>query len=327
MHEKHCLAGLCLVASIAATPAFGQGKVEAGYPTRPIRLMVPISAGGGADISTRLVATKLTDVLGQQVVVDNRPGGSGNIAFETLANSVPNGYTMALLTTTQSINWSLQKNLPYDLMKDFVGVSQLTAQPYCLSVNPKVPATTVMELVNLARARPRTLTYGSAGVGSLSHLAGELMAKMGKFEWIHVPYKGGVLGINDAIAGNISSQFTTIIGTQAHVKAGRLRWLAISSPQRSRAVPDLPTVAEAGLPGFSTVGFYGVATRAGTPQPIVDKVSREIAKILQTPEVGGRFTLDGSEPVGNTSKEFTDYFRGEAKRYAALTKELGMRPE
>ncbi len=327
MHAKHCLAGLCFITAAAATPAYAQGKAEAGYPSRPIRLMVPISAGGGADISTRVVATRLADALGQQVVVDNRPGGSGNIAFETLANSAPNGYTMALLTTTQSINWSLQKNLPYDVMKDFVGVSQLTAQPYCLSVNPKIPATTVMELVNLARAKPGTLTYGSAGIGSLSHLAGELLAKMGKFKWIHVPYKGGVLGINDAIAGNISSQFTTIIGTQAHVKAGRLRWLAISSPQRSKAVPNLPTISEAGLPGFAVVGFYGVATRAGTPQPIVDKVSGEIAKILHSPDIASRFTLDGSEPVGNTSKEFTDYFKGEAKRYAALTKELGMRPE
>ena len=307
--------------------ALGPSASAQPYPARPIRLLVPISAGGGADISTRLVATKLAEVLGQQVVVDNRPGGSGNIALETLANSAPNGYTMALLTTTHSINWSLHKNLPYDVMKDFVGVSQLTAQPYCLSVNPKVPATTVMELVDLARARPGTLTYGSAGVGSLSHLAGELLARMGKFQWTHVPYKGGALGINDAIAGNISSQFTTIIGTQAHVKAGRLRWLAISSPQRSRAAPNLPTVSEAGLPGFAAVGFYGVVTRAGTPQPIVDRVSREIAKILQSPEVGGRFALDGSEPVGSTSKEFTDYFKGEAKRYAALTKELGMRAE
>lgn len=297
------------------------------YPVRPIRLIVPVSAGGGADISSRAVAAKLTEALGQQVVVDNRPGAAGSIALETLAGAAPNGYTMGLITTTHTINRSLSKKLPYDLLKDFVGVSQLTAQPYCLSIYPKIPAHNVQELLSLARAQPGKLTYGSAGTGSLSHLAGELLAKMGNMKWIHVPYKGGVLGINDTISGNITGQFTTIIGTQQHVKAGRLRWLAISSPARSKVVPDLPTVAEAGVPGFSVVGFYGVAMPASTPRPIIDRISSEIRKILQSPEVGGRFALDGSEPAGSSSKEFTAFIRGEADRYAILTRELGIRVE
>lgn len=297
------------------------------YPVRPIRLIVPVSAGGGADISSRAVAAKLTDALGQQVVVDNRPGAAGSIALETLAGAAPNGYTMGLITTTHTINRSLSKKLPYDLLKDFVGVSQLTAQPYCLSIYPKIPAQNVQELLKLARTMPGKLTYGSAGTGSLSHLAGELLAKMGNMNWIHVPYKGGVLGINDTISGNITAQFTTIIGTQQHVKAGRLRWLAISSPARSKVVPDLPTVAEAGVPGFSVVGFYGIAMPAATPGPIVEKVSGEIRKILQSPEVGGRFALDGSEPVSSSPKEFTAFIRNEADRYATLTRELGIRIE
>lgn len=302
-------------------------QAASDYPVRPIRLLVPVSAGGGADISSRAVAARLTDALGQQVVVDNRPGAAGSIALETLAGAAPNGYTMGLITTTHAINRSLSKKLPYDLLKDFAGVSQLTAQPYCLSINPKIPAHNVQELLSLARAQPGKLTYGSAGTGSLSHLAGELLAKMGNMKWVHVPYKGGVLGINDTISGNITGQFTTIIGTQQHVKAGRLRWLAISSPARSKVVPDLPTVAESGLPGFSVVGFYGIAMPAATPKPIVDRVSSETRRILQSPEVGGRFALDGSEPVGSSSREFTAFIRSEAERYAVLTRELGIRIE
>jgi tripartite-type tricarboxylate transporter receptor subunit TctC len=323
MSRAHWLAGLLLAA--AATTAFAQSA--SSYPTRPLRLLVPVSAGGGADISSRAVAARLSDALGQQVVVDNRPGGAGNIALESLANAAPNGYTMGLITSTHTINRSLVKNLPYDLFKDFIGVSQLTAQPYCLSVNPKVPAHNVRDLLNLARSKPGSLNYGSAGIGSLSHLAGELLAKQGNMTWTHVPYKGGAIAINDTIAGNISAQFTTIVGTQQHVKAGRLRWLAISSPKRSKVVPDLPTVAESGVPGFEIVGFYGIAMPSATPRPIVDRVSAEISKILQSQEVGGRFALDGSEPVGGTSKEFTAFIRSESERYAVLIRELGMRPE
>lgn len=325
MPKSHCLAKLALFAAAMSIAAFTHAASD--YPVRPVRLLVPVSAGGGADISARAVAAKLSESLGQQVVVDNRPGAAGSIALETLAGAAPNGYTMGLITTTHTINRSLSKKLPYDLVKDFVGVSQLTAQPYCLSINPKIPAHNVQELLGLARAQPGKLTYGSAGTGSLSHLAGELLAKMGNMKWIHVPYKGGVLGINDTISGNITGQFTTIIGTQQHVKAGRLRWLAISSPARSKVVPDLPTVAEAGVPGFSVVGFYGVAMPAATPMPIVDRISREIGKILQSPEVGGRFALDGSEPASSSPKEFTAFIRSEADRYATLTRELGIRIE
>jgi tripartite-type tricarboxylate transporter receptor subunit TctC len=275
-HARTIIVSLGLFAVSALAQAAGSP-----YPDRPIRFLVPVSAGGGADISARAVAARLSDSLGQQVVVDNRPGAAGSIALETLANAAPNGYTMGLITTTHAINRSLAKKLPYDLIRDFAGVSQLTAQPYCLSIHPKIPAHNVRELLNLARGMPGKLTYGSAGTGSLSHLAGELLARMGKMQWTHVPYKGGALAINDLIAGNINAQFTTIIGTLQHVKSGRMRWLAISSPTRSKVVPDLPTIAESGIPGFSVVGFYGVAMPAATPRPIVDRVGSEIGKILQ----------------------------------------------
>jgi len=323
MNRSHWL--VALSCALAAPSAYSQSTGE--YPTRPIRFLVPLSPGGGADISSRAVAARLSEVLRQQVIVDNRPGGSGNVTLEILANAAPDGYVMGLVTTTHTINRSLQKKLPYDLLKDFVGVTQLTAQPYCLSINPKIPAKNVRELVEFARAKPDALFYGSAGIGSLSHLAGELFANSAKMRWTHVPYKGGVLGINDMITGQISAQFTTIIGTSQHVKAGRLRWLAVSSPARSRVVPELPTVAESGVPGFDIVGFYGVAMPAATPKPIVERVSREIVTILKSPEVGGRFALDGSEPVGGSPAEFTAYIRKESDRYAKLTREIGMKLE
>jgi tripartite-type tricarboxylate transporter receptor subunit TctC len=269
----------------------------------------------------------LSERLGKQVVVDNRPGGAGNIALELLSRAPADGYTMSLVATSHAINRSLVKKLPYDLLKDFAGVTQLTSQPYCLSVNPNLPARTVRELIDVARSRPGTLTYGSAGNGSLSHLGGELLAQMGKFTWIHVPYKGGAQGIADTISGQINAQLTTIIGTWSHVKSGRLRWLAISSATRSKVVPDLPTIAESGLPGYDVRGWYGLVAPAATPPAIVERVQREISGILQSPDVGGRFAADGSEPVGSTPAAFTQLMRSEADRYAALTRQIGMRVE
>jgi tripartite-type tricarboxylate transporter receptor subunit TctC len=317
------LSGIALLAAAAPAPA----QNAADFPSRPVRWLINTAAGGGADLTARAVATKLSERLGHQIVVDNRPGGAGNISLELLARAPANGYTMAVVATSNAINRALVKNLPYDLLKDFTGVTQLTSQPYCLSVNPNVPAKTVRELVELARAKPNTLTYGSAGNGSLSHLGSELLAQMGKFKWIHVPYKGGAQGIADTISGQITAQLTTIIGTWGHMKAGRLRWLAVSSANRSKVVPDLPTIAESGFPGYDVQGWYAIAAPAGTPAPILEKMQREIAAVLKLPEVGGRFAADGSEPVGSTPAAFTAFMRTEADRYAALTRQIGMRVE
>lgn len=321
--KPHALTALALAAGASGALA----QTTADFPTRPIRWLVNTAAGGGADLTARAVAVKLSERLGKQVVVDNRPGGAGNIALELLARAPADGYTMALVATSHAINRSLVKKLPYDLLRDLTGVTQFTSQPYCLSVNPGVPAKTVRELIDLARARPGTLTYGSAGNGSLSHLGGEMLAQMGRFTWIHVPYKGGAQGIADTISGQINAQLTTIIGTWSHMKSGRLRWLAISSATRSKVVPDLPTIAESGLPGYDVRGWYGLAAPSGTPQTVLDKVQREIAGILQSPEVGGRFAADGSEPVASTPAAFTRLMHAEADRYALLTKQIGMRIE
>jgi tripartite-type tricarboxylate transporter receptor subunit TctC len=315
----------CLVLTLGATSALGASPPD--YPNRPIRFIVPLVAGAGSDMTARAVAQKLGENLGQQVVVDNRPGAAGNIGMELAAKAAPDGYTIVLVSASNTVNPALYRQPAYDLVRDFAPVSQMTAQPYCLTVHAAVPAKTVRELIELAKARPATLTYGSSGTGGLSHLAGALFAQMTKIEWIHVPYKGGAAGINDLLGGQINSQFTTIIGTVQHVKAGRLRWLAISTARRSRAAPDLPTIAEAGVPGFDVGGWYGVLAPAHTPPPVVAFLSSEIVKALKAPEVGERFGADGSEPVGRTPENFSAYIKSELAKWAKVVKETGIKAE
>ena len=309
-----------------ATTTLG-ATAPADYPNRPIRFIVPLAAGAGSDTTARTVAQKLSENLRHQVVVDNRPGASGNIGLELAAKAPPDGYTIVLVSASNTVNPALYKQPPFDLVRDFAPVSQMTAQPYCLAVHASVPAKTVRELIDLARARPGTLTYGSSGTGGLSHLAGVVFAHLAKIDWLHVPYKGGAAGINDLLGGQINSQFTTIIGTIQHVKAGRLRWLAISTAQRSRAVPELPTIAEAGVPGFDVSGWYGVLAPARTPPQVVAFLSNEIVRALKAPDVGERFAVDGSEPIGRTPENFSAYIKSEIVRWARVVKETGVRAE
>jgi tripartite-type tricarboxylate transporter receptor subunit TctC len=299
----------------------------AAYPNRPIRFIVPFVPGAGTDITARTVAQKLTENLGHQVIVDNRPGAAGNIGMEMTAKSPPDGYTIVLVSASHTVNPSLYKQPSYDLVRDFAPVSQMTAQPYCLSVHPSVPAKSVKELLDLARTKPGTLTYGSSGTGGLSHLAGALLAQLAKIDWIHVPYKGGAAAINDMLGGQINSQFTTIIGTIQHVKAGRLRWLAISTAKRSKSVPDLPTVAEAGVPGFDVGGWYGILMPAGTPKPVVAFLSKAVNQALTSPDVGERFAIDGSEPTGRTPEDFAAYIKSEIAKWSKVVQQAGIKGE
>ena len=314
-------------AALALVPLVAFSAAAGNYPDRPIRFIVPFVAGAGTDMTARAVAQKLGDNLGHQVVVDNRPGAAGNIGMEVTAKSAPDGYTIVLVSASHTVNPALYKKPPYDLVRDFAAVSQMTAQPYCLTVHSSVPAKSIRELIELAKAKPATLTYGSSGTGGLSHLAGAMFAQMAKIEWIHVPYKGGAAAINDLLGGQINAQFTTIIGTIQHVKAGRMRWLAISTAQRSRAAPDLPTIAEAGVPAFDVGGWYGVLAPARTPPPVVALLSSEIIKALKAPDVGERFAADGSEPVGRTPENFAAYIKSEIAKWAKVVKETGVKAE
>jgi tripartite-type tricarboxylate transporter receptor subunit TctC len=320
-------ASVAVGVAFALAPLFTASAATASFPDRPLRFIVPLAAGAGSDTTARAVAQKLGENIGHQVVVDNRPGAAGNIGLELAAKSAPDGYTIVLVSASNTVNPALYKKPPFDLVRDFAAVSQMTAQPYCLTVHVSVPAKTVKELIELARAKPNTLTYGSSGTGGLSHLAGALFAQMAKIEWTHVPYKGGAAGINDLLGGQISSQFTTIIGTVQHVKAGRLRWLALSTARRSRAVPDLPTIAEAGVPGFDVGGWYGVLAPARTPTAIVAFLSNEIVKALKAPEVGERFATDGSEAIGRTPADFSAYIKAEIAKWAKVVKETGVKAE
>ncbi len=297
------------------------------FPNRPIRFIVPFQPGAGTDITARTVGGKMNELLGQQVVVDNRPGASGNIGLELAARAAPDGYTVALISATMAVNSVLQKRMPFDLLRDFAPVAQMTSQPYCLTVHPAIPSKTARDFIELIRAKPNFYTYGSSGTGGLSHLAGALMSTMAKINWIHVPYKGGAPGISDMLGGQIHSQFATIIGTQAHVKAGKLRWLAVSTIKRSAAVPDLPTMSEAALPGFDINGWYGMVAPAAVPKPVLDKLNRAVLDALKAPDVGPRFAADGSEPVGSSSEAFAAHIKREIEKYAKVTKDAGMKIE
>lgn len=312
------------LACLAATAAGAQSRGD--YPNRPVRYIVPFVPGAGTDITARAVAQKLGERFGQQIVVDNRPGAAGNIGMELTAKAPPDGYTIVLVSASHTVNRSLQK-MTYDLLRDFAPLSQITSQPYCLSVHPSVPAHSVKELLALARAKPNSLTYGSSGTGGLSHLAGAMLASLGRMQWIHVPYKGGAAAINDLLGGQINAQFTTIIGTIQHVKQGRLRWLAISTPKRSTAAPDLPTVAEAGVPGFAVEGWYGILAPAATPKAIVEKLGRGIADSVRSPDVSERFAVDGSVPVGSLPEDFSAHLGSEITKWAKVTKDIGMRAD
>jgi tripartite-type tricarboxylate transporter receptor subunit TctC len=297
------------------------------YPNRPIRFIVPFVAGAGTDITARTVAKKMTESFEQQVIVDNRPGASGNIGMDLAAKAAPDGYTITLVSATHSVNPALHKKLPYNLERDLAPISQVTAQPYCLTVTPSVPAKTVQEMIALLKAKPGFYTYGSSGTGGLSHLAGVLFGTMAKASWVHVPYKGGAAGITDMLGGQIHAQFATIIGTLPHVKAGKLRWIAVSTAKRSLAAPDLPTISEAGLPGYEISGWYGVLAPTNTPKPIINRLYESIVEALKSPDVGPRFAADGSEPVGSSPAEFGAHIKREIEKNARVVKAAGMTAE
>lgn len=319
---------LSVVCALAcAASAHAADSNVGSFPNKPIRFIVPFVAGAGTDMTARAVAQKMSEGLNQQVVIDNRPGAAGNIGAELAAKSPPDGYTVTLISATHTVNPALHKNLPYSIVRDFAPISQVTAQPYCLTVNSVVPAKSIKELIALLKAKPNYYTYGSSGTGGLSHLAGTLFATLADVKWIHVPYKGGAAAITDMLGGQINSLFATIIGTTQHVKAGRLRWLAVSTAKRSQAAPDLPTIAEAGVPGFDIGGWYGVVAPAGTPKPVVDLLYRKIADGLRSPDVGQRFADDGSEPVGSTPEQFAVHIKNEVAKNAKLVKASGMRDE
>jgi tripartite-type tricarboxylate transporter receptor subunit TctC len=311
-----------LLAAAVAGGAFGQV-----YPSKPIRLIVPFAPGGGTDITARAVAQKLTETWGQTVVTDNRPGANGTIGVDVAAKSAPDGYTLTMISSSHAVNVGLYTKLPYDLIKDLAPIIQLTRQPYALVIHPSVPAKSVKELVALARAKPGALNYGSSGTGGLSHLGGALLGSLTGTELTHVPYKGGAPAMTDVIAGQIQMLFGTLLLTGPHVKSGRLRALAVTTAQRWPGAPELPTMQEAGVPGFEITQWYGLLAPAKTPRPVVDKLNKEIARILHQPDVKDKLATDGAEAVGNSAEQFGTHVRSEVAKYGKLVKQMGLKLE
>jgi tripartite-type tricarboxylate transporter receptor subunit TctC len=316
-------------AGLAAAPrVFAQAENPADYPSRAIRLIVPFAPGGGTDIVARTIAQKLGESLKQPVVVDNRAGGNGTIGANAVAHAAPDGYTLTMITASHSVNVTLQGTRhPYDLSKDFAPISQVTTQPYVLVVNPKVPARSVRELVALAKASPGKLTYGSSGIGGTSHLSGALFCILAGIEMTHVPYRGGEPAMADVISGQIDMLFSTRLQSRGFVDAGQLRPLAVTTARRSPATPDLPTMQEAGIPGYEVAGWYGMLAPAGTPGPIIEKLNREIVRIVHLSDVTAKMAADGSEPVGSSPTEFAAHIQREVDKWRDLIHRTGIKTE
>lgn len=296
------------------------------FPSRPVRFMIPLAPGGGADITVRAVAQKLSGIWGQSVVVDNRAGGTGAIALETVARAQPDGYTIIMISGTHTARRATHSGrLPYDLIRDFVAVTQMTRQSYVLVLHPAVAAKSVPELIALARARPGGLTYGSAGQGSLQHLSGALLATSTGTSLLHVAYKGGGPALADVLAGQISMVFATPLESVPHIKTNRLRPLAVTSPTRSAAMPDLPSIAETGVAGYEVTNWYGVLAPAAVRKPIVDRLNRAIVEALRTPELSERFQRDGVETIGSAPPEFQKHIQSEIAKWERVVAAAGIK--
>ena len=318
------VAGLIAAGAAAQSTSTSSGQA---FPTKPIRLIVPFPPGGGTDVTGRIIAQKLGESMGQTVVVDNRPGANGTIGADLAAKSAPDGYTLTMISSSHAINVGLNPNIPYNLLRDLAPVTQTTRQPYSLVIHPALPAKSVKELVAFAKSRPGTLNYGSSGTGGISHLAGALFGSLTGTQLVHVPYKGGSPAMMDVIAGQIQMVFGTLLLTGAHVKAGRLRVLAVTTPRRWPGTPELPTMQEAGVPHFEITQWYGMLAPAKTPPPVIAKLNREIARLLHQPDVKDKLAADGAEPVGNAPEQFGAHIKAEVEKYAKLVNQIGLKAE
>jgi len=293
------------------------------YPTRPVRVLVPLAAGGGMDTVTRGLALQLTDAFGQSVVVDNRPGAGSQVALEILSGAAPDGHTLMMLSATTVI-YPLLYRTRFDIPRDFTPVSQVTAQGYVLVVHPSLPAKSVLELVRYAKANPGKLNYASSGIGSPIHMSTELFQVATGTKMIHVPYKGMGAAYADLVGGRIDLSFATIISSQPHIRAGRLRALAVTPAKRAPALPEVPTLGEAGVPGVVVVNWYGLISPKGTPKAVVDRIAAETIKAAHTPEMTKRLVAEGSEAVGSQPAEFAAHIRAEHEMWAKVIEQAGI---
>ena len=313
---------LLLVGMLVATATWSQQ-----YPVKPIRLVLPFPPGGGTDTVGRIVALKLSEQLGQQVIVENRPGGGANIGAELVAKSAPDGYTLLVPTITNAIGQTLYTRLNFDLVKDFAHVTLLATTPLILVVHPSVPVKTVKDFTAFTKARPGQLSYSSSGSGSAAHLAGELYSSMTGVKMVHVPYKGGGPSMIALVGGEVSACFATMPSAVTYVRNGRLRGIAVTTAKRSPATPDVPTVAEAGVPGYEAGSWYGLVGPAGTPKDAITRLHTETVKLLKLPDVKDRLDNAGFEVLTSTPEEYLAFTRTEVAKWGKIVKTIGLRAD
>ncbi|MDP2627910.1 MAG: tripartite tricarboxylate transporter substrate binding protein [Candidatus Rokubacteria bacterium] len=297
------------------------------YPAKPIRLLIGFSPGGGADVVARSLSPQLVETLGQQIVVENRPGANGIIAAELAAKAPPDGYTLLVAPGNYAFAPAMNAKLPFDMATAFAPVSQLAETPLLVVVHPSLPVKNMQQLIVLAKSYPKKLSYASGGIGGSGHLAVELFSTMTQVQAVHVPYKGTGAAITDLIGGQVPLCFCTLPSVFPHVKSGRLRALAVTTARRTPAAPDIPTVAEAGVPGYEMSQWYGLLAPAGTPTPIIERLNSEIGKALKHPELRSRLQSEGAEAVGSSPQEFGAFFKAEIVKWTRIVQSTGMRAD
>ena len=297
------------------------------YPSRPIRFVVQSPPGGGSDLLARLLGRQFTEIWGQLVVVDNRPGAGGMIGTAIVAHAAPDGYTLLLVPTTHSISPSVYRKLPYDAVRDFAPVGQIATSPNVVVVHPSLPVRSVAELIVLARKRPGELAFGSAGIGQTTHLSGELFGSMAKVQVVHVPYKGSGPAEIDLAGGHLQFMVDTMPAALPNVRSGKTRALATTGNKRAAVLPEVPTIAESGLPGYEFTSWWGVSAPAGTSQPIISKLNREIGRIMARPDIKELVLTQGAESRTGSPREFADYIKSQIDFFAKIVASAGIKPE
>jgi len=318
--------GIKVIAALAALfvqPAFGQA-----YPSKPIRIIIAQAPGSATDNVSRVITSKLGERLGQPFVIEARPGAGGTVGTEVAARAPADGYTLFMANnSTHGANPAVYRNLPYDAVKDFAPIMLLAETPYVLAVHPSLPVKNVKEFIAFAKARPGQLNYGSAGNGSTHHLAGELLKMMAKIDMLHVPYKGTTPALTALLSGEVSAMFFTVVGIQPHMKSGKARGLAVTTVKRSGMLTELPTMAEAGLPGFEITSWFGLLAPARTPPEIVSRLNAELAKVQMLPAVKSAMTKLGFDVVSGTPEQFAEHIRREVEKFTKLAKATGIKAE
>ncbi len=322
MMLRHFCRAIVVASCTAATVALAQAP---GYPARPVRMLVPFSPGGATDVPGRIVAQKLSEQFGHQVVVDNRPGAGGIIATELVATAQPDGYTILMTATPFAISPALHRKLPYDPVRDFAPVMQFGSAPNVLVVHPTLPVKSTQDLIKLARAQPGKIDWASSGTGGAQHLFGALFTAIAKLDMTHVPYKGSGPATADLLGGQVKVGFPGIAIALPHHKAGRLRALATTSAKRSPQAPDVPSLAESGVPGYEATLWLGIAAPRATPQPIIARLNAEITKALQSPDVRQGFVNTGTDPVTGTPAEFGAFVKSEVEKWTRVVREAGIK--